>query len=38
MAIGIVSLYGTGASVLNAHFGYAFLPIGKPSGIFRPKA
>lgn len=38
MAIGIVSLYGTGASVLNAHFGYAFLPIGKPSGIFKPKA
>ncbi|WP_040950818.1 acetate uptake transporter [Gorillibacterium massiliense] len=37
MAIGIVSLYGTGASVLNAHFGYSFLPIGKPCGIFTPK-
>lgn len=35
MAIGIVSLYGCGASVLNAHFGRTFLPIGAPLGIFK---
>lgn len=33
--IAIVSFYGSAASVLNAHFGYAFLPIGKPFGIFK---
>lgn len=38
LAIGIVSLYGCGASVLNAHFGRSFLPIGKPFGIFKPRA
>lgn len=32
--IAIVSLYGAGANVLNNHFGYEFLPIGKPMGIF----
>lgn len=35
MGIGIVSLYGTGALVLNTHFGKTFLPIGKPFGIFK---
>ena len=35
LVIGILSLYGAGASVLNKHFGYAFLPIGKPFGIFK---
>ncbi len=35
MGIGIVSLYGTGALVLNTHFGKSFLPIGKPFGIFK---
>lgn len=35
MGIGIMSLYGTGALVLNAHFGKVFLPIGKPFGIFK---
>jgi succinate-acetate transporter protein len=35
MGIGIMSLYGTGALVLNAHFGKTFLPIGKPFGIFK---
>ncbi|MNP28287.1 hypothetical protein D3C76_1212450 [compost metagenome] len=35
MAIAIVSLYGCGASVLNAHFGRSFLPLGSPFGIFK---
>jgi succinate-acetate transporter protein len=35
LAIGIVSLYGCGASVLNAHFGRSFLPIGAPLRIFK---
>ena len=35
LCICILSLYGAGASVLNKHFGYAFLPIGKPFGIFK---
>ena len=34
LGISLVSFYGMGANVLNNHFGYAFLPIGKPSGIF----
>ncbi|WP_379130157.1 acetate uptake transporter [Paenibacillus sp. sgz500958] len=34
-AIAIVSLYGCGASVLNAHFGRQFLPIGAPLRIFK---
>jgi succinate-acetate transporter protein len=35
MGIAIVSLYGCGASVLNAHFGRSFLPLGAPFGIFK---
>lgn len=35
LAIAFVSLYGCGASVLNAHFGRAFLPVGAPLGIFK---
>ncbi|MBB3110833.1 hypothetical protein FHS18_002900 [Paenibacillus phyllosphaerae] len=35
LCIGILSLYGAGANVLNAHFGKVFLPIGKPFGIFK---
>jgi len=35
LGIGIVSLYGCGASVLNAHFGRTFLPMGAPLGIFK---
>ncbi|CAM4229558.1 acetate uptake transporter [Saccharibacillus endophyticus] len=38
LAIGIVSLYGCGANVLNVHFGREFLPIGKAFGIFKPRA
>ncbi len=33
--IAIVSFYGAGANVLNNHFGYEFLPVGKPMGIFK---
>lgn len=33
--IAILSLYGAGANVLNKHFGFAFLPIGKPFGIIK---
>ena len=35
LAVAILSLYGAGASVLNKHFGFAFLPIGKPFGIIK---
>lgn len=35
LAIGLLSLYGCGASVLNAHFGRTFLPIGAPLRIFK---
>ena len=35
LLVGILSLYGAGASVLNKHFGFAFLPIGKPFGIIK---
>ncbi|MCQ4087998.1 acetate uptake transporter [Saccharibacillus sp. JS10] len=37
LAIGIVSLYGCGANVLNTHFGREFLPIGKAFGIFKAR-
>ena len=33
LAIGILSLYGAGACVLNKHFGFNFLPVGKPFGV-----
>lgn len=33
--IAIFSFYGSGAAVLNNHFGRVFLPIGKPFGIFK---
>ncbi|AJS60537.1 acetate uptake transporter [Paenibacillus sp. IHBB 10380] len=35
LGIGIMSLYGTGAAVLNVHFGRTFLPVGAPFGIFK---
>lgn len=35
LLISLVSFYGSGASVLNAHFGKEFLPVGKPLGIFK---
>lgn len=34
LIIALLSFYGSGANVLNNHFGYAFLPIGKPYGVF----
>ncbi len=37
LGIAIVSFYGSGANVLNNHFGYEFLPVGKPMGIFVKK-
>lgn len=33
--IAILSFYGSAAAVLNKHFGYVFLPVGKPFGIFK---
>lgn len=33
--VALVSFYGSAASVLNAHFGREFLPVGKPMGIFK---
>ncbi|MBP2000616.1 succinate-acetate transporter protein [Paenibacillus shirakamiensis] len=35
MGIGLLSLYGTGAAVLNAHFEREFIPVGKAFGIFK---
>ncbi len=35
LGIAIVSFYGSGAAVLNTHFGRVFLPVGKPFGIFK---
>ena len=32
--IALFSFYGSGAAVLNNHFGRQFLPVGKPFGIF----
>ncbi len=37
LLIALVSLYGAGANVLNNHFGFTFLPVGKPFGIIKPK-
>ncbi|MFD2613127.1 acetate uptake transporter [Paenibacillus gansuensis] len=37
LGIALVSFYGSAAAVLNPHFGYVFLPIGKPFGWFKPK-
>lgn len=35
LGIALFSFYGSGASVLNNHFGRTFLPTGKPFGIFK---
>ena len=35
LIIAILSLYGAGANVLNKHFGFTFLPLGKPFGIIK---
>lgn len=35
LLVSIFSFYAFAASVLNAHFGRVFLPIGKPLGIFK---
>lgn len=35
LTIAILSFYGSGATVLNDHFGRTFLPIGKPIKIFK---
>ncbi len=35
LIIALLSFYGSGASVLNEHFGREFLPVGKPFGIFK---
>jgi uncharacterized protein len=37
LLIALFSFYGSGASVLNSHFGRTFLPVGKPFGIFKAK-
>ncbi len=34
LAIAIMSFYGSGANVLNNHFGRTFLPVGAPLNIF----
>lgn len=35
LGIALLSFYGSGAILLNKHFGKIFLPIGKPLGIFK---
>ncbi|NEW09733.1 hypothetical protein GK047_27815 [Paenibacillus sp. SYP-B3998] len=37
LLIALLSFYGSGAAVLNAHLGYVILPVGKPFGIMRKK-
>lgn len=33
LLIGMLSVYGAGVNVLNRHFGFEFLPLGKPFNI-----
>jgi succinate-acetate transporter protein len=35
LCIALLSFYGSAAVVLNTHFGYIVLPVGKPFGIFK---
>jgi succinate-acetate transporter protein len=35
LGIALLSFYGSGAILLNQHFGKRFLPLGKPLGIFK---
>lgn len=35
LIIALLSFYGSGANVLNNHFGRTFLPIGKPFGVIK---
>ncbi len=35
LVIALLSFYGSGANVLNNHFGRTFLPVGKPMGVFK---
>lgn len=37
LIIAILSFYGSGANVLNNHFGFSLLPIGKPMNLFTKK-
>ena len=37
LAIALLSFYGSGANVLNNHFGRIFLPVGAPFGILKNK-
>lgn len=38
LLIAITAFYGSAANVLNATFGYTFLPLGKPMGWFKKPA
>lgn len=38
LAVALLSFYGAGANVLNKHFGFNFLPLGKPFGVFTREA
>jgi uncharacterized protein len=38
LIVALLSFYGAGANVLNKHFGFNFLPIGRPFGIFKREA
>ncbi len=35
LLISLCSFYAFAANILNAHFGYTFLPLGKAFGVFR---
>lgn len=35
LGIALLSFYGSGAILLNKHFGTLFLPVGKPLGLFK---
>ena len=35
LLIALLSFYAAGAAVLNKHFGFEFLPVGKPFGLIK---
>lgn len=37
MGIALLSFYGSGAAVLNTHFGRVFLPVGRAFGVIKPR-
>lgn len=38
LIISILAFYGAGANILNNHFGFTVLPVGKPLGLIKDKS